>query len=170
MTDSPAPTTPAEAAEDQAFATGQTEEQRIAFAVNAVYQANPDLSQQEIADIVAKVFKVTETPQGKADKEAARLITPVENTYKDKVYLKKDKLKEFPFEREALNGIIGRQTYVRKDEEDNTFVVPAKNLNEIAIYTQEEYDRLSKPDGGFARMGIVFEVWHKPGQKDTVQD
>ncbi|GAB2582418.1 hypothetical protein [Spirosoma areae] len=167
------PKPPIEAIKDEATATGETEEQRIAKAIAAVREANPDMSIDDIASLVTKVFKKTETVEAKVDKEAARIISFVDNTFKKKVFLKKDKDRQFPLEEEALNGVVVRQTYRKTTEEGDAVTVPARNVNEIAIYSKEDFERLNHGDPkkpGFAREGITVEVWHKPGQTDTVQD
>lgn len=164
---------PDELAKDEASANGETEEVRIARAIAAIRQLNPDMSLEDTAKLVAGVFKKTETVEGKVAKEIATILSSVDNTYRDKIFLKKDKDRKFPLEREALNGIICRQTYKKTTEEGDAITVPARNLNEIAIYSQAEFDRLNHGDPkkpGFAREGISLEVWHKPGQTDTVAD
>ncbi|WP_338871695.1 hypothetical protein WBJ53_26065 [Spirosoma sp. SC4-14] len=154
-------------------ATEQTDAEKIAAAAAAVKQANPALSSDEIADIVAKVLRINQPAVAVVDKQTDSVLKKVDSTYKDKVFLKKDTKKQFPLERDALNGVVVRQTYKRTTEEGDDVTVPARNLNEIAIYSKEDFDRLNHGDKklpGFAREGIQIEVWHRPGDEDTIQE
>ncbi|AKD55023.1 hypothetical protein [Spirosoma radiotolerans] len=164
---------PEEAAKAEATANGESEETRIARAVAAIRKDNPDMSIDDVIKLVAGVFKKTETVEAKVAKEASTIIDTTPSPFKEKIYLKKDKDRQFPLEKEALNGIVVRQTYKRETEEGDKITVPARNLNEIAIYSQEDFDRLNHGDPkkpGFAREGISVEVWHKPGQTDSVAE
>ena len=166
--------TPEEAAKSEAESASATEQQRIANAIAAVRSANPDLSIDDVATLVAKAFaKTDDSIQAKVDKQAATVLDTTPNPFKEKVFLKKDVNKQFPLEKEALNGIVVRQSYQKTTEEGDSINVPARNLSELAIYSQEEFDKLNHGDPnkpGFARMGLTVEVWHKPSQTATIAE
>lgn len=177
---SPAPAEDTQAKIDAAVKQALADQDaKIAQAVQLALtsqQAARDAEELRIADAVAKAVAALPTAQPATEPVNQRQKTTTIEFKEDgteiqddeTIYLVKDKDRKYPMTKNALSGIICYQT--RKGKFMGTTVqVPANDLSAIGIYTKDQYEQFSKPDGLFASQRIDVEVWHRPGDKNSVQ-
>lgn len=140
--------------------------QAVAEALGQQQEQNQALVDDLIKIAVAEAVEKATNDGAKINKEMARIVTIPEPG--EKVFLKKDEKKRFGLDPAALKGVVVRQTRTRVIDGVEQ-ELPAHDLNEIGIYTPEEFTEFSKKGGLFEQQKINVTVWHEPDQSDSVE-